>query len=114
MDNTYVLKAPVAPVRFFMGANTPGGFSGYLDDLYDVNDGWRAFLIKSGPGTGKASLMRSVLRRMTERGVEATAILCSSDPDSLDGVILPGLKACIIDATAPHVRRTQTRITGGQ
>ena len=39
------------PIRFFMGANTPGGFVGYLDDLYDPADGWRAYLIKSGPGT---------------------------------------------------------------
>lgn len=91
------------PIRFFMGANTPGGFVGYLDDLYDPADGWRAYLIKSGPGTGKASLMRRVLNRMTEYGLESEAILCSSDPDSLDGVRFPQLKACIIDATAPHV-----------
>ena len=92
-----------APVRFFMGANTPGGFVGYLDDLYDPDEGWRAYLIKSGPGTGKSSLMRRLLRDMTALGLEAEAILCSSDPDSLDGVRLPELKACIIDATAPHI-----------
>ncbi len=91
------------PIRFFMGANTPGGFVGYLDDLYDPAGGWRAYLIKSGPGTGKASLMRRVLERMTDRGLEAEAVLCSSDPGSLDGVIFPELKACIIDATAPHI-----------
>lgn len=91
------------PIRFFMGANTPGGFVGYLDDLYDPADGWRAYLIKSGPGTGKASLMRRVLERMTDRGLEAEAILCSSDPSSLDGILFPELKACVIDATAPHI-----------
>ena len=31
-----------APVRFFLGANTPGGFVGYIDDLYDAKDGWQA------------------------------------------------------------------------
>ena len=57
------------PIRFFMGGkHPPGGFVGYLDDLYDPADGWRAYLIKSGPGTGKASLMRRVLERMTDRG----------------------------------------------
>ena len=91
------------PIRFFMGANTPGGFVGYLDDLYDPADGWRAYLIKSGPGTGKSSLMRRVLEQMANRGLEAEAIFCSSDPDSLDGVRIPALKACIVDATAPHV-----------
>ena len=40
-----------APVRFFLGANTPGGFVGYIDDLYDAKDGWQAYIIKSGPGT---------------------------------------------------------------
>ena len=49
------------PVRFYLGANTPTGFVGYLDDLYDCNDGWRAYIIKSGPGTGKNTLMRTVL-----------------------------------------------------
>ena len=76
------------PLQFFMGANTPQGFYGFLDDLYDPDDGWRAFLIKSGPGTGKSSLMRRVLEHAVAQGEEPEAILCSSDPDSLDGVIV--------------------------
>ena len=91
------------PVSFFLGANTPSGFLGYLDDLYDGKDGWRAYLIKSGPGTGKSSLMRAVLNRMTELGEDAEAIFCSSDPHSLDGVVLRRLKLCIFDATSPHI-----------
>lgn len=91
------------PLQFFMGANTPQGFYGFLDDLYDPDDGWRAFLIKSGPGTGKSSLMRRVLEHAVAQGEEPEAILCSSDPDSLDGVIVPAHKICILDATAPHV-----------
>lgn len=91
------------PIRFFLGANTPSGFLGYLDDLYDARDGWRAYLIKSGPGTGKSSLMRAVLARMTALGEEVEAILCSSDPHSLDGVVLPRLKLCVFDATSPHI-----------
>lgn len=91
------------PVRFFLGANTPSGFVGYLDDLYDCHDGWRAYIIKSGPGTGKASLMRAVLEHMTTLGYRAECILCSSDPHSLDGVVFRELKLCIFDGTAPHV-----------
>ena len=30
-------------------------------------------------------------------------MLCSSDPDSLDGVIFPQIRACIADGTSPHV-----------
>ena len=29
-------------------------------------------------------------------------ILCSADPDSLDGVVLPRLGAALVDGTAPH------------
>lgn len=92
-----------APIRFFLGANTPTGFVGYLDDLYDGRDGWQAYIIKSGPGTGKSSMMRAVLDTMTELGQESEVICCSSDPNSLDGLIFHGLKMCIIDGTAPHI-----------
>lgn len=92
-----------APVRFYLGANTPVGFVGYLDDLYDAGDGWQAYIIKSGPGTGKSSLMRTVMNIMSELGQEPEAIYCSSDPRSLDGVLFPKLKICILDGTAPHV-----------
>ena len=92
-----------APIRFVLGANTPAGFVGYLDDLYDGRDGWQAYIIKSGPGTGKSSMMRAVLDTMDEMGQETEVICCSSDPNSLDGVIVPGLKMCVIDGTAPHV-----------
>ena len=71
------------PVRFFLGANTPAGFVGYLDDLYDCRDGWRAYLIKSGPGSGKSTLIRTVMQHMVRLGYDAEAILCSSDPQSL-------------------------------
>lgn len=92
-----------APVRFYLGANTPVGFVGYLDDLYDPGDGWQAYIIKSGPGTGKSSLMRTVMNAMSERGQEPEAIYCSSDPHSLDGVLFPKLKIGILDGTAPHI-----------
>lgn len=91
------------PVRFFLGANTPTGFVGYLDDLYDCRDGWQAYIIKSGPGTGKNTLMRTIMQKMAEWGEEAEAIYCSSDPHSLDGLIYHRLKVCILDGTAPHV-----------
>ena len=91
------------PVRFYLGANTPVGFIGYLDDLYDPADGWQAYIIKSGPGTGKASLMRTVMNAMAELGQEPEAIYCSSDPRSLDGVLFPKLKIGIIDGTSPHI-----------
>ena len=49
MNEANLNAANAADVRFFLGANTPVGFVGYLDDLYFPHDGWRAYIIKSGP-----------------------------------------------------------------
>ncbi len=92
-----------APIRFFLGATTPRGFVGYSDELYDADDGWQVYLIKSGPGTGKSTLMRRIYEQMRTLSVETECICCSSDPHSLDGVRCPTLKLCVLDATAPHV-----------
>jgi len=61
------------------------------------------YIIKGGPGTGKSTLMRTVCRIAEESGIFAEHIHCSSDPDSLDAVILPTLHRAIYDGTAPHV-----------
>ncbi len=91
-------------IRFFFGANTPNGFVGFhKTDLYDPRNGWVAFLIKSGAGTGKATFMRRVLTELTAKGLEAETVYCSSDPSSLDAVVFQDIRLCVMDATAPHV-----------
>ena len=95
------------PINYFLGANTSVGFVGYAEETYDADDGWQMYLIKSGPGTGKSSLMRKLYERMTALGVEGEVFSCSSDPSSLDGVRFPSLKMGILDATAPHVVEPQ-------
>lgn len=97
MTNAYPL------VKFFMGANTPNGFLDFSGDLYSAEDGWRAFLIKGGAGTGKSSLMRRLGERMAALGESVEYIYCSSDPHSLDGLVFRDSRQCIVDATAPHV-----------
>ena len=73
----------------FLGANTPEGFISLFDELYDPAEDWRAYIIKGGPGTGKSRLMRRVADELEQAGYTAQRVLCSSDPDSLDGVIFP-------------------------
>lgn len=87
----------------FLGANTPEGFISLFDELYDPAEDWRAYIIKGGPGTGKSRLMRRVADELEQAGYTAQRVLCSSDPDSLDGVIFPQIRACIADGTSPHV-----------
>ncbi len=88
---------------FFLAANSSKGFFSLFDELYDYDSGWKAYIIKGGPGTGKSGLMKKVAQRAEEYGYEVEKIICSSDPDSLDGVIIPGKKICFADGTSPHV-----------
>lgn len=90
-----------APVRFFLGSNTPIGFVGTTNTLY-TPDGWQVYLLKSGAGTGKSSLLRRVYERLTAEGETAEVFCCSSDPASLDAVRFPDRRLCLIDGTAPH------------
>ena len=88
---------------FFLGANTPFGFHSLFRELYDPADGWRAYILKGGPGTGKSTFMKTIAAKCAAAGVGAETIRCASDPHSLDAVRIESKKICIADGTAPHV-----------
>lgn len=88
---------------FFLGANSPAGFAGYFDELLNIQNGHRCYVIKGGPGTGKSSLMKRVAGALEGADERIEQIHCSSDPDSLDGVIGKTANISIADGTAPHV-----------
>ena len=90
------------PIDFFLGATTPAGFKGYFEPLRR-EPGMQMYLIKSGPGCGKSTLMKRLARAAEQNGLLTQRIHCASDPDSLDGVVFLGQRAAIVDATAPHV-----------
>lgn len=92
-----------APIRFFLGSNSPQGFVSRFDQLDFGDPEWHTFLIKGGPGCGKSSFMKQIAAVFEHRCPHMELICCSSDPDSLDAVILPEWKVSIADATAPHV-----------
>lgn len=96
------------PLHFFLGANTPQGFVSRFDQLADPADGWREFVIKGGPGTGKSTLMHKIADEFQPVTEHLELIHCSSDVDSLDGVIIHDRKVSIADGTPPHGWRTQT------
>ena len=89
-------------IKYFLGANSCEGFVSVFGDCYDANDGWKAYIIKGGPGTGKSSFMKYAVAKAIECGIDFELCPCSSDPDSLDGVIFPDIKTVIMDGTAPH------------
>lgn len=89
---------------FFLGANTADGFVSFFDEIENAyTQGFRSYVIKGGPGTGKSTFMRkaAALAEVYEPWVEL--IHCSSDPNSLDGVIMPEAKVSIVDGTPPHI-----------
>ncbi len=89
--------------KYFLAANSGEGFVSYFEDFIKNADGFHIFIIKGGPGTGKSSFMKKMAKKASENEIEAIFCPCSSDPDSLDGVIFPELKIAIFDGTAPHI-----------
>lgn len=84
-------------MHFFLGANSARGFVSLYPQL-QAEANRRLYVLKGGPGCGKATCIRALSRAL---GGAAEYIHCSSDPDSLDGAVL---EACaILDGTAPHV-----------
>ncbi len=88
---------------FFLGCSSPSGFRSFFNEIYSPHEGGYAYIIKGGPGTGKSTLLKKISFILTENGVENEVIFCSSDPDSIDGVVAPQLNCCIVDGTSPHV-----------
>lgn len=87
--------------NFYAGGNTANGFHSLYDSALKGLD--RLFILKGGPGTGKSSLMKAVGEKMQNKGLNIEYLHCSSDNNSIDGVIIRSLKAGIVDGTAPHV-----------
>ena len=91
---------------YFAAANSYKGFISYFEQVFQSENFDRIFVIKGGPGTGKSSLMRAISDKLDNDGCSVEDILCSSDPNSLDGVIAEksGRRIALIDGTAPHER----------
>lgn len=88
---------------YFLGANTPEGFRSEYGSLQRDPRIQRLLIIKGGSGCGKSTLMKTLAARAEECGLGVERILCSSDPDSLDGLVIPELGLALVDGTAPHV-----------
>ncbi len=86
--------------NYFVCANTSAGFVNFFSsNLADLE---RIYILKGGPGTGKSSLMKKIGKHFLEKGMEIEYIRCSSDPSSLDGIIIKELSTGIVDGTPPH------------
>ena len=86
---------------YFVCANSSRGFYNFFDSNLQGVD--HLYILKGGPGTGKSTLMKRIGADFYDLGYDVEFIYCSSDPHSLDGVLIPQLKVGIVDGTAPHV-----------
>jgi Cdc6-like AAA superfamily ATPase len=89
-------------VDLFPGGNTSKGFYSFYRYILSQEDARRIICVKGGPGTGKSSLMKKVGAYFNEKGYDVEFHHCSSDNNSLDGIVIKGLNVSMMDSTAPH------------
>ena len=89
--------------KYFIASNSADGFCSYYASAFESSKFSSIYVIKGGPGTGKSFFMKEVARRAEERGMSVRYIYCSSDPDSLDAIIIPEMALAILDGTHPHI-----------
>ena len=87
----------------FPGGNTYKGFHSFYDYIISQDEANRIFCIKGGPGVGKSSFMKAVAKEFIDLGCDVELHHCSSDNNSLDGVVIKQAKVALLDGTAPHV-----------
>ena len=92
--------------EFFAAANSGRGFVSFYDKIFGRDEIERRYLIKGGPGTGKSTFMRRVADKAQSLGMNVERYRCSSDPTSLDGIIIEG-RVAVIDSTAPHAEEAE-------
>ena len=86
---------------FFAGGNTGQGFYSFYDQVVDL-EASHLYILKGGPGTGKSTFIRKIGEDLFKQGYDLEYLHCSSDRNSLDGLVIPALKTAFIDGTAPH------------
>lgn len=91
----------------FAAANSGRGFVSFYDAVFDRKEILRRYIVKGGPGTGKSSFMRELAAYAEEQGMSVEYYRCSSDPDSLDGIVIDR-RIAVMDGTAPHCVEPRT------
>lgn len=93
--------------NYFAAANTSLGFMNFFDKVFDRSILQYVYVIQGAPGTGKSTMMKRFREHFTSLGCECDTVLCSSDPSSVDGVIVRDIGIAVIDGTSPHRAYTE-------
>ena len=87
-------------IGYFAGANGTKGFVCYFGEV--IKNLSSVYILKGGCGCGKSALMKKIAAEAEKRGLGVERIYCASDPQSLDGVVVPALSVGVVDGTSPH------------
>lgn len=88
--------------HLFPGGNTCYGFHSFYEYMVTPEVDYK-LILKGGPGVGKSSLMKKIGNKFEQEGFDIEYHWCSSDNDSLDGVVIGNQQICFVDGTAPHM-----------
>ncbi|MFC4599802.1 PRK06851 family protein [Cohnella hongkongensis] len=91
---------------FYAGGNTARGYASLLHSSLQGLE--RLYVLRGGAGLGKACGLRSIGDRLAAAGDEIWRISCASDPNALDGLVVPGLRLGIVDGTTPNALVPET------
>jgi len=89
--------------HMYPGNNTPEGFFSYYQYILGQREADKIICIKGGPGVGKSTFMKKIGESMLQEGHDVDFMHCSSDNNSLDGIVLRDKKIAMIDGTSPHI-----------
>lgn len=89
--------------HMFPGNNTTEGFYSYYQYILGQREADKIISLKGGPGVGKSTFIRKTGEEMLAEGHDVDFLHCSSDHDSLDGIVLRDKKIAMVDGTAPHI-----------
>ncbi|NLX01230.1 MAG: hypothetical protein GXY40_01690 [Syntrophomonadaceae bacterium] len=88
--------------NLYPGGNTCYGFYSFYDYMVSP-EVERKIILKGGPGVGKSSFMKKMAQDFLSQGYDIEYHWCSSDNESLDGIVIGKQQVCILDGTAPHM-----------
>jgi hypothetical protein len=83
--------------HYFVYGNTAQGFADLLPtNLQGIE---KLIILRSWPGAAKSCFMNTICKTLEEKGLKLDCLHAPSDPDFLDGIILPEQKAAILDGS---------------